>query len=127
MPVNLPPSFVNGCERQGHEGTAFPNSISCFFDAMGVFENSTLSLWCHSNQHCLQLAKEYLSSVRESASFVLGLMSVTRSIQPPGMPAGTCNSSYSIIHGTGRDSSQRLRGFSNYEIILSSNLLASSS
>ncbi|TKY62782.1 vacuolar amino acid transporter YPQ1 [Spatholobus suberectus] len=43
---------------------------------MGVFENSTLSLWCHSNQHCLQLAKEHLSSVRETASFLLGVISV---------------------------------------------------
>ncbi|KAG5043171.1 hypothetical protein AAZX31_03G104100 [Glycine max] len=43
---------------------------------MGVFENSTLSLWCHSNQHCLQLAKEHMGSVRETASFLLGLISV---------------------------------------------------
>ncbi|KAK7377971.1 hypothetical protein VNO80_03407 [Phaseolus coccineus] len=43
---------------------------------MGVFDNSILSLWCHGSQHCLQLVKENLSSVRESASFFLGLISV---------------------------------------------------
>ncbi|KAL9331365.1 hypothetical protein ACSQ67_000975 [Phaseolus vulgaris] len=43
---------------------------------MGVFEKFILSVWCHGNQHCLQLAKENLSSVRESASFFLGLISV---------------------------------------------------
>ncbi|KAH1194490.1 putative vacuolar amino acid transporter YPQ3 [Glycine max] len=43
---------------------------------MGVFENSTLSLWCQSNQHCSQLAKEHMGSVRETPSFLLGLISV---------------------------------------------------
>ncbi|KAL5154679.1 putative vacuolar amino acid transporter YPQ3 [Glycine soja] len=46
------------------------------FGAMGVFENSTLSLWCQSNQHCSQLAKEHMGSVRETPSFLLGLISV---------------------------------------------------
>ncbi|XP_014491005.1 seven transmembrane protein 1 [Vigna radiata var. radiata] len=43
---------------------------------MEVFDNLILSLWCHSNQHCLQSIKEQLSSARESASFFLGLISV---------------------------------------------------
>ncbi|XP_017415845.1 probable vacuolar amino acid transporter YPQ1 isoform X2 [Vigna angularis] len=43
---------------------------------MGVFDNFILSVWCHSNQHCLQSIKEQLSSARESASFFLGLISV---------------------------------------------------
>ncbi|KAL2565207.1 hypothetical protein AAZV13_19G093150 [Glycine max] len=43
---------------------------------MGVFENSTLSLWCQSNQHCSQLAKEHMGSVRETPSFLLGLINV---------------------------------------------------
>lgn len=47
-----------------------------FFDAMGVFDNSTLFLWCQSNHHCLHLAKHHMSSVRETASFVLGSISV---------------------------------------------------
>ncbi|KAG4927713.1 hypothetical protein JHK85_054199 [Glycine max] len=46
------------------------------FGAMGVFENSTLSLWCQSNQHCSQLAKEHMGSVRETPSFLLGLINV---------------------------------------------------
>ncbi|XP_027936213.1 uncharacterized protein LOC114191213 [Vigna unguiculata] len=43
---------------------------------MGVFDNFILSVWCHSNQLCLQSIKEQMSSVRESASFFLGLISV---------------------------------------------------
>ncbi|XP_058737796.1 probable vacuolar amino acid transporter YPQ2 [Vicia villosa] len=43
---------------------------------MGVFESFTLSDWCHSNQHCLELAKKHMSSRREAASFTLGLVSV---------------------------------------------------
>jgi len=50
--------------------------ISYSFDAMGVFDNFILSVWCHSNQLCLQSIKEQMSSVRESASFFLGLISV---------------------------------------------------
>lgn len=44
---------------------------------MGVFESFTLSDWCYSNQHCLELAKRNMSSTRETASFTLGLISVT--------------------------------------------------
>ncbi|KAG2405474.1 uncharacterized protein HKW66_Vig0047290 [Vigna angularis] len=58
------------------EGGQWIDSISCSFDAMGVFDNFILSVWCHSNQHCLQSIKEQLSSARESASFFLGLISV---------------------------------------------------
>ncbi|RDX90864.1 Ypq1, partial [Mucuna pruriens] len=47
-----------------------------FIDAMGLFENSGLSLWCLSNQHCMQLAKGHMGSVRETASFFLGITSV---------------------------------------------------
>ncbi|XP_047177471.1 uncharacterized protein LOC124844558 isoform X1 [Vigna umbellata] len=43
---------------------------------MEVFDNFILSVWCHSNQHCLQSIKEQLSGARESASFLLGLISV---------------------------------------------------
>ncbi|KAK7286629.1 hypothetical protein RJT34_21765 [Clitoria ternatea] len=46
------------------------------FDAMGVFESFTLSFYCNSTELCLQLAKLHLGSVREKASFVLGVISV---------------------------------------------------
>ncbi|KAK7290715.1 hypothetical protein RIF29_05322 [Crotalaria pallida] len=44
---------------------------------MGVFESSTVSVMCLSNLHCLELVKKHVgNSVRETASFTLGLISV---------------------------------------------------
>ncbi|XP_027188915.2 vacuolar histidine transporter YPQ3 [Cicer arietinum] len=43
---------------------------------MGVFEIFNISDWCHSNQHCLELTKNYMSSGRETASYALGVVSV---------------------------------------------------
>ncbi|XP_019457557.1 PREDICTED: probable vacuolar amino acid transporter YPQ1 [Lupinus angustifolius] len=43
---------------------------------MEVFESSTISILCISNLHCLKLVKNNMESVKETASFTLGMISV---------------------------------------------------